>query len=223
MSEPQLIRDDFEKGWEDFPLGTRVEVRTANGIWRKGTVVETINENDRGISVECDEPWHNDLDFYGGRGATVMVFMNTRRGILSNIRKIDEPCRKIVIPRREPIKLEGALAELLKIVEIAVQHSDGRLRLAFNEEDETEQFLASAQRFLKLDGKRIGRDLELYGFMGDNVIGWQQALVMFFEEIIFPLRTKVPQSYLEAGEALCLLGESIYPEGILQPWCDLLF
>jgi len=56
MSEPQLIRDDFEKGWEDFPLGTRVEVRTANGIWRKGTVVETINENDRGISVECDEP-----------------------------------------------------------------------------------------------------------------------------------------------------------------------
>lgn len=222
MSEPQLSRDDFEKGWEDFPLGTRVEVRTANGIWRKGTVVETINENDRGISVECDEPWHNDLDFYGGRGATVMVFMNTRRGILSNIRKIDEPCREIVIPRREPIKLEGALAELLKVVEIAVQHSDGRLRLAFNEEDETEQFLASAQRFLKLDGKRIGRDLELYGFMGDNVIGWQQTLVIFLEEILLPLKGELPKSYTKASRALCTLGELIYPENVLQLWRDLL-
>ncbi|MBI2450785.1 MAG: hypothetical protein HYV52_00380 [Parcubacteria group bacterium] len=83
--------DDLEKGWEDFPLGARVEVRTTNNIWRKGTVVETIRENDRGISIECDEKWHDNKKFYGGRGATVAVFMNSRRGILSNLRKIDEP------------------------------------------------------------------------------------------------------------------------------------
>ena len=93
--------DDLEKGWEDFPLGTRVEVRTTNDIWRKGTVVETIRENGRGISVECDEKWHDNEKFYGGRGATVAVFMNTRRGILSNLRKIAEPRREVVIPRHE--------------------------------------------------------------------------------------------------------------------------
>lgn len=80
---------DLEKGWEDFLLGTRVEVRTTNDIWRKGTVVETIHENDRAIAVECDEKWHDNMEFYGGRGATIMIYMNTRRGILSMIRKID--------------------------------------------------------------------------------------------------------------------------------------
>lgn len=82
--------DDLEKGHEEFTLGTRVEVRTAGDIWRKGTVVETLNENGRAIEVRCDKKWHNNLDFYGGCGATVPVYMVTRRSILSNIRKIHE-------------------------------------------------------------------------------------------------------------------------------------
>lgn len=80
--------DALEQGWKDFPLGTRVEVRTDGNIWRTGTVVETPNENERGITVKCDKKWHDNLECYDGCGATVMVFMNTRRGILSNIRKI---------------------------------------------------------------------------------------------------------------------------------------
>ncbi len=207
--------DDFEAGWEDFPLGTRVEVRTTNDIWRKGTIVETIRENDRGISVECDEKYHDNLEFYGGRGATVMVYMNTRRGILSNLRKIDEPCREVVIPRREPVKLKGNQAELLKIAEIAAQHSDGCLRLAFNEEDENEKFVGGAARFLKLNGKRLGRDIELYGFMGDDIIGWQQTIAMFLEEILLPIKSELPESYAKAGEALRMLGESVYPTNII--------
>lgn len=87
--------DDFEKGWEDFPLGTRVEIRPADNIWRKGTVVGTPNENDRAIEVKCDKKWHDNLEFYAGCGASVAVFMNSRRGILSNIRKINEPWREI--------------------------------------------------------------------------------------------------------------------------------
>lgn len=94
--------EDFEEGWEDFPIGTRVEVRTEGNVWRKGTVVETWRENDRGIVVKCDEKWHDDMEFYEGCGATVGVFMNTRRGILSNIRKIDEPGREVVIIYRGP-------------------------------------------------------------------------------------------------------------------------
>ncbi|MBI2098883.1 hypothetical protein HYT45_00510 [Candidatus Uhrbacteria bacterium] len=102
--------DDFETGWANFPLGTRVEVRTAGNIWRKGTVVETVRENDRAISVECDERWHDNLNFYEGRGATVMVCHNTRRGILSNIRWIDEPRRAIKVSssRRPSSKKGGA-------------------------------------------------------------------------------------------------------------------
>ncbi len=212
--------DDFETGWEDFPLGTRVEVRTENDVWRKGTVVETVRENDRAISVECDEKWHDNEKFYGGRGATVMVIMNTRRGILSTIRKIDEPRREVIISRREPIKLEGKRAELLRIAEIAVQYSGGRLRLAFNEEDDTEKFVGDAARFLKFDGNRLGRDIELYGFMGD-ISGWQQPLAMFFEEVLLPFKSLLSESYDKAGEALRTLGESVYPENILQQWRDL--
>ncbi|KPJ84936.1 hypothetical protein AMJ57_04995 [Parcubacteria bacterium SG8_24] len=81
--------DALETGWEEFAVGTRVEVRCADLVWRPGTVVETPHENDRAIVVECDERYHDDLTFLNGRGATIMVYMNTYRGIRSNIRKID--------------------------------------------------------------------------------------------------------------------------------------
>lgn len=89
---------NLEEVWKEFPLGTRVEIQTGirrvetqkqNCVWRKGTVVETPEKNDRAIVVECDEKWHDNLDFYKGHGAAVMVYLNTARGILSNIRKID--------------------------------------------------------------------------------------------------------------------------------------
>lgn len=198
--------DDFEKGWEDFPLGTRVEVRTKENIWRKGTVVETMHQNDRAIVVECDEKYHDHLDFYDGRGATVMVYMNTRRGILSNIRRINEPRREVTIPPLEPIKLEGKKAELLRVAETAVQYSNGRLRIAFNEEDSSKGDVGNAARFLKLDENRLGRDIELYGFMGESLIGWQQAAMMFQAEVLLPIEGILPESYARANEILLKLG-----------------
>lgn len=215
---------DFEAGWEDFPLGTRVEVRTKGNVWRKGTVVETPNENERAIVVECDERYHDDEKFYGGRGATVFAYMVLRRDILSCIRTIDEPRREVVVPRCEPAKLDGMRAELLRIAEIAVQHSGGRLRLAYNEEDSSEKYSRSAARFLKLDGRRIGRDIELYGFMGDSIMGWEQALLAFFGEVLFWFKGKLPKSYEEAAKVLLKLGESVYgdDEESLRQWRELL-
>lgn len=209
--------DDFEKGYEDFLLGTRVEVKTEKE-WLKGTVVETVKENDRGIVVKTDKKWHDNLDFYKGHGTTVMVYINTRRGILSRIRLIDESREKVIIPRKEPSKLEGKRAELLKIAEIAVEFSQGKLRIAYNEDDETDEFVGSAARFLKLDGKRLGRDIELYGFMGDGPVGWGATLAMFLEEVILPLKENILQSYVVAGEELRILGKSIYPEDLLGKW-----
>ncbi|MBI2196572.1 hypothetical protein HYU45_03065 [Candidatus Daviesbacteria bacterium] len=82
--------DDFETGWEEFSPGMRVEVRTKKG-WLPGTVKSTPVENDRAIEVECDEAYSDNKDFLGGKGATVPVIMNTRRGIWSNIRTIPLP------------------------------------------------------------------------------------------------------------------------------------
>jgi len=112
-------------------------------------------------------------------------------------------------------------AKLLEIAEIAVSHSGNRLRLAFNEEDESKRFQAEAKHFLKLDEKRIGRDIELYGFMGDEVVGWQQTLAMFLEEVVLPLKSALPESYAKAGEELRILGESVYTESVLPRWREL--
>jgi len=73
--------------------------------------------------------------------------------------------------KHEPMPLEGMRAALLGVAENAIAASDGRLRIAFNEEDQTEEFREEAQRFIKLDGKRLGRDIELYGFMGADIMG----------------------------------------------------
>lgn len=81
--------DDYEQGWQEFPCGTRVEVRCKDGVWRKGLVYETHEDNDRAIVVVCDTQWHDNMGFYNGCGATVMVQQNTRRGILSNLRRVE--------------------------------------------------------------------------------------------------------------------------------------
>lgn len=58
---------------ESFPVGTRVRVKTSRNLWREGTVVEAIRDNNGHIciSVECDEQWHYNKEFYSGRGAMV--------------------------------------------------------------------------------------------------------------------------------------------------------
>ncbi len=80
---------DFERGWEPFVRGARVEVRTHGDIWRPGTVRKSYEDTERGIHVECDVEWSNNTEFYNRRGCIVMAYLNTRRGILSNIRMID--------------------------------------------------------------------------------------------------------------------------------------
>lgn len=79
--------DDIETGWKEFSVGMRVEVRTRVG-WRLGTVRSTPLENERAIEVECDQPYSGNKDFFNGKGATVPVMQNTRRGIWSNIRQV---------------------------------------------------------------------------------------------------------------------------------------
>lgn len=83
--------------------------------------------------------------------------------------------------------------ELMMIAEKLTSSSDGRLRLAFNEDDGTTAKVADAAHFLKLDGQRIGRDIELYGFLG-KVGGNAVALTDFLESVILPLE-QIPTAF----------------------------
>jgi len=111
--------------------------------------------------------------------------------------------------------------ELFNIAHIIVEKSDGRASIVFQEEDESSSLVEDAAHFIKVDGKRIGRDIELYGFMGKS-IGWQATLAMFLEEILMSIKgVKLEESYNAASEHLRNLGHEIYPENLLEEWDSL--
>jgi len=108
--------------------------------------------------------------------------------------------------------------KLMEIANLIVQHSEGRAVLAFQEDDESTKKISDAAHFIKVDGKRICRDIELYGFMGD-VTGWQQTLAMFLEEVLLPIKSfGLTKSYKAAGEQLKQLGHSVFPAELLEQW-----
>jgi len=68
---------------------------------------------------------------------------------------------------------------------IAMTNTD--IRLAYNEEDESREINKDAAHFLKYKEKRLGRDIELYAFMGEmsSDIG---MLCDFLNEVVYPLK-----------------------------------
>ena len=133
---------------------------------------------------------------------------------------------------RQPIKrverttpkfkeMTGNGAVLLQIAEAAAGVSEGRLCLAHNQEDDSGKVALDAARFLKFDSKRLGRDVEMYDFMGRGLVGWEGTLPMVLEEVILPLKKELPESYAIASEKLKKLGETVYKGNILNSWNDL--
>lgn len=111
--------------------------------------------------------------------------------------------------------------EFLKIVELAVQHSGGRLRVAHNERNTNRKKDKEAARFIKLDERRLGRDIDIYIFMGNKAMGWEQTLPTFLMEVILPLKKTLPESYTKSSEALREFGTTVYSGDILQLWQEL--
>ena len=68
--------------------------------------------------------------------------------------------------------------KLLDICRTMAEHSDGRVALVHAEKDECQDPEMEAAHFLKLDGQRLGRDIELLGFMAD-IAGTEMALADF--------------------------------------------
>lgn len=71
--------------------------------------------------------------------------------------------------------------------------SDPQLRLVKNEEDDSDKQQLEAATFLKLNGKRLGRDLELYGFM--IRIGAAETAAQLLEEIVLPIKRVAPKAF----------------------------
>lgn len=111
---------------------------------------------------------------------------------------------------------------LMDIARLIVDNSSGRAVLANHEEDATRRQDKEAGHFIKVNGRRLGRDIELYGFLGEGPMGWQQTLTLFLEGILLAVKALgLDQSYTAAAKELRELGHKIYPERLHKQWDDL--
>lgn len=105
--------------------------------------------------------------------------------------------------------------DFLQIAKTVAEYSGGKIRLAFNESDNSTEKEMEAANFLKLNGKRVGRDIEVYGFMSS--FSPEQALPDFFELLLF-IKSECPESFQEASSQLKELGSKVYEGSILNDW-----
>lgn len=110
--------------------------------------------------------------------------------------------------------------DLIQIAMNMVEASNGRLRLAQGEEDESRQLQPEAATFLKLDERRFGRDLELYNFLG-TVTGQGHALSYVAEEIVLPLRSVCRESYFVGADAMKVIGRKYLEGAHLVSWLEI--
>jgi len=84
-------------------------------------------------------------------------------------------------------------SEFWDIIKEMINLSDGRLRLASAEKDDSNDPAFGVAHFLKLDGKRIGKDIEVYLFLGQCIAGWHSALDQFTKDMISPISGALPE------------------------------
>ena len=112
------------------------------------------------------------------------------------------------------------LNDLFAIAEKICDASGGRVQLVKNEQSEEGNPEAVAAEFLKLDGKRLGRDIRLYNFLG-RVAGEQQALLHLLQEVASPLCTVIPAAYEAIQPDLIALGERVFEPDMHVDWRDI--
>jgi len=108
---------------------------------------------------------------------------------------------------------------LIAVFKAAIAHSNGRLVMVCGEKGGSDVHLMSADDFLELDGKRLGRNFNVYEFFSE-VSGWGFLLTSILNEMILPLKDPLPESYTAAAPLLCKLGETVYRAELLPAWRD---
>ncbi len=115
--------------------------------------------------------------------------------------------------------MDGRGIDLIALARGMAGDSGGRLRVVRNEADADGSHVPDAATFLKLDGVRLGRDLELYRFMAD-IQGWPATLADLAAEVVLPLRSPVPEAYRHAVAALLEAGPRLLPPDLVEAWGD---
>lgn len=110
--------------------------------------------------------------------------------------------------------------KLLDICRTLAEHSDGRVALVCAEEDERQDAAMDAAHFLKLDGKRLGRDIELLGFMAD-VAGVEVALADFAHCVCLLKAKGLSKSYEAVRQSCSDLEEFMDREKDKARWRDI--
>ncbi len=83
----------------------------------------------------------------------------------------------------------------------ALAQSEPRLKVVESEQFDSPERDPDAETFLKLDGKRWGRDIELYVSMIE-FIGPLGVAASLLEEVIIPLKESSPEAYVKGIEML---------------------
>jgi len=89
----------------------------------------------------------------------------------------------------------------IRVLFECLAENEPRLRVVQQEQPESAEPDPDAETFLKLDGKRWGRDLELYASVLD-ILGPRGLAATLLEEIILPLRGSSPQAFAKAIEMM---------------------
>ncbi len=98
--------------------------------------------------------------------------------------------------------------DIFELANVMVNASGGRLRVAHNEQDNSTDSQTEAAHFLKVDEKRLGRDLELYSFMSE-IMGWPALVATLLAELLLPIKSIGPV-YDAGREILLCWGRDIY-------------
>jgi hypothetical protein len=108
-----------------------------------------------------------------------------------------------------------------KVTVQLISHSGGRIKVVEHEEDETADVCNEAAMFLKLDDKRLGRDLKLYSFMSE-VAGEQTMICNFLMEVLMPLKKSgLALAYREASVVFRNWGAELFDEEHEKQWNEL--
>lgn len=116
----------------------------------------------------------------------------------------------------ETVKSVDFSSDFIKIAKVIEQNSDGIIRIAHNEKSFSNEKDSSTGTFLKLNEKRIGKDLEVYGQMSrTDKLG--HGLPEFLL-ILFNIRIDCPKSYREATPMLKKIVDELFEDKILENW-----
>lgn len=113
------------------------------------------------------------------------------------------------------------IKRLIEIAKAAAENSGGKLRLAYNEEDETTDKTSEAGHFFKFEEKRLHgtRDIEMYGFMCE-IAGNDFALAEFAQSMGIIKTVGLHDSW-EAVRHDCANLSEFISEGNFSQWRDL--